>query len=59
MAVFAGPSLSDARSQTVAVSGTFGDQGVVGSASATEDADGALNVKAKFTVLPSEPNSLP
>jgi hypothetical protein len=58
-AVFEEPSSVNARSPSVPVmvSGSFGDQFVDGTATATEDPDGAFNVKANLTVLPAEPNS--
>jgi hypothetical protein len=53
-AAFEDPSPINARSETVMVSGTFGTQLVVGTATATQDGDGAFSVKAKLTVLPPE-----
>jgi hypothetical protein len=40
-------------SQTAAFNGTIGKQAVLGSATASQDGDGAIEVNAKLTVLPS------
>jgi hypothetical protein len=55
-AVFEEPSSFNARSQSILVTGSFGDQFVDGTATVTEGADGAVDVKAKLDVLPRQPN---
>jgi hypothetical protein len=47
------PSSSARVSQAVTFNGTIGSQPVLGSATATQDSDGAVEVTAKLTVLPS------